>query len=138
MTATHLADTSVLVRLHHDDVVARVGPLLVAGQVATTGIVDLELLRRARRAADHEAIRTERRLLPRVPVDDAVIDRAVEVQGLLADGSDHRTVALTALLVAAAAERAGLVVLHYAPDVARVAAVTGQPAEWVVPWGSMP
>lgn len=138
MAATHLADVSVLVRLHHDDVVARVGPLLVAGQVATTGLVDLDLLRLARRAADHAAIRAERRLLPRARVDDAVLDRATEVQGLLAERGEHRDVPVAALLVAAAAERSGLVVLHYAPALAQVAAMTGQPAEWVVPWGTVP
>lgn len=138
MAATHLADLSVLVRLHHDDVVARVGPLLVGGLIATTGLVDLDLLRRARRSSDHEAISAERRLLPRLPVDDAVIDRAIAVQGLLAADGDHRGTATSALVTAAAAERAGLVVLHYSAELDLIATHTGQPAEWVVPAGSMP
>ena len=42
------------------------------------------------------------------------------------------------LLVAAAAERAGLTVLHYDQDFDLIAEVTGQPTEWVVPRGSVP
>lgn len=138
MRPTHLADTSVLVRLHHDDVVARVGPLLVAGLVATAGPVDLELLRSARTGADHAALRAERRLLPRAPCSDEVLDRALTVQGLLADTGTHRDVDALRLVVAAAAEAAGLTLLHYDPAFDAVAAVTGQPAEWVVRPGSVP
>jgi predicted nucleic acid-binding protein len=41
------------------------------------------------------------------------------------------------LLVAAAAEGEGLIVLHYDADFDRIAAVTGQRSEWVVPAGSI-
>jgi len=138
MTATHLADTSVLVRLHHDDVVARVGPLLVAGMVATTGLVDLHLLALARTGADHAALRAERALLPSAPCSDAVLGRALEVQGHLAEAGGHRRVAPDRLVVAAAAEAAGLTVLHYDDAYVQIAAVTGQPVEWVVEPGSVP
>jgi predicted nucleic acid-binding protein len=40
------------------------------------------------------------------------------------------------LLAAAAAEERGLTMLHYDADFDRIAAVTGQPCEWVVPTGS--
>jgi len=40
-------------------------------------------------------------------------------------------------LVAAAAEAAGLAVLHYDADFDRIAAVTGQKCEWVVAAGSI-
>jgi predicted nucleic acid-binding protein len=39
--------------------------------------------------------------------------------------------------LAAAAELAGLTVLHYDDDFDRIAAVTGQRCEWVVPSGSI-
>jgi hypothetical protein len=42
------------------------------------------------------------------------------------------------LLVAAAAEQAGLAVLHYDADFDRIASVTGQSCGWVVPAGSVP
>jgi len=38
--------------------------------------------------------------------------------------------------VAATAESAGLTVLHYDADFERIAEVTGQPTEWVVPRGT--
>ena len=40
------------------------------------------------------------------------------------------------LLIAAAAEARDLSVLHYDADFDRIAAVTGQACEWVVPAGS--
>ena len=41
------------------------------------------------------------------------------------------------LIIAAAAEEAGIILLHYDADFDRIAAVTGQPMEWVVPRGSV-
>jgi predicted nucleic acid-binding protein len=41
------------------------------------------------------------------------------------------------LIIAAAAELAGLTVLHYDHDFELIASVTGQPHEWVVPRGSI-
>ncbi|HEY8863152.1 MAG TPA: hypothetical protein VIO37_03150 [Candidatus Dormibacteraeota bacterium] len=40
-------------------------------------------------------------------------------------------------MIAATAEDAGLVVLHYDADFDRIAAVTGQTCEWVVVPGSI-
>lgn len=48
----------------------------------------------------------------------------------------HRTVKLGDLVIAAAAEHAGLVVLHYDLDFERIAGITDQPMEWVVPAGT--
>ena len=41
------------------------------------------------------------------------------------------------LVVAAAAEAAGLAVLHYDADYDRIAALTQQPTEWVAPAGTL-
>lgn len=41
------------------------------------------------------------------------------------------------LVIAATAELNGATVLHYDVDYDRIAAVTGQPTEWVVPKGSV-
>jgi predicted nucleic acid-binding protein len=136
--ATHLADTSALVRVHHDDVAARAESMFISGRIATCAIVDLELLRAARSAAEHAAIWAERQLLPRAPLTEAGAHRAVEVQGRLAEGGDHRAVPLSDLLVAAAAEQAGLTVLHYDRSFDRIASVTGQATEWVVAPGTVP
>lgn len=63
--------------------------------------------------------------------------RALEIQALLAERSQHRGVSVPDLLIAACAERAGLVVLHYDADYDRIAEMTGQPTRWVVPRGSI-
>jgi hypothetical protein len=41
------------------------------------------------------------------------------------------------LLIAAAAEARDLIVLHYDADFDRIAAVTGQRCEWILPAGSV-
>lgn len=69
---------------------------------------------------------------------EAVVDRALDVQGQLASRSEHRSVPLPDLLIAACAEAAGLVVLHYDADYNRIAQLTGQAVQWVVPRGSVP
>jgi predicted nucleic acid-binding protein len=136
--ATHLADTSALARLHHDDVAARVSPMFLGGRIATCAVVDLEVMVTARTPAEHEEMWSDRHLLPRAPVDEACTERAGEVQGLLAARGLHRRVPITSLLIAAAAERAGLTVLHYDQDFDLIAEVTGQPTEWVVRRGTVP
>jgi len=65
-----------------------------------------------------------------------VISRAKNVQRMLAArGLKGRKV--PDLIIAAAAELAGLTVLHYDHDFELIASVTGQPHEWVVPRGSI-
>jgi predicted nucleic acid-binding protein len=136
--ATHLADTSALARLHNDDVAARISPMFLGGRIATCALVDLEVLRTARTAAEHEEIWFERQLLPRAPMTEAGTNRAIEVQGELCARGHHRGVPIIDLVIAAVAERAGLVVLHYDRDFDLIAEVTGQPTEWVVPRGTVP
>ena len=132
----YLADKSALARLHHPAVVRRVGPLLVDGLVATTPIIDLEVLYSARSLADYEEILAERRSLPSYPLTPEVTDRATAVQHRLARGGHHR-LPLPDLLIAATAELNDLAVLHYDADYDRIAEATGQPCEWVAPRGSL-
>lgn len=114
----------------------RLEPLLVDGLVATCGIIDLEIGFSAQTAAVHRDVRRERRSLPRARIDDDVFNRALEVQGLLADRGQHR-LPIPDLVIAAAAESADLTVLHYDADFERIAEVTGQAHDWVVPRGSV-
>ena len=111
--------------------------MLLAGQIATCGIVDLELLYSASSPRVYGLLASALRALPRVAVTEAVMDRALEVQALLARRSQHRAVPLPDLIVAACAEGAGLAVLHYDADYDRIAELTGQPMQWVVPRGSV-
>lgn len=66
------------------------------------------------------------------------MNRAVAVQDLLAERSHQRGVKIADLLIAAAAEAAGLVVLHYDHDFDLIANVTRQPTQWVVAAGVVP
>ena len=136
--ATHLADTSVIMRIHHEDVAARTEPMFISGRLATCAIVDLELLRAARDVRVHKEVWVERQLLPRAPVTDACAARAIEVQAELCARGQHRDIPINDLLIAAAAEPEGLAVLHYDHSFDLIAAVTGQPTEWVVPRGTVP
>lgn len=137
MRARYLVDKSALARMPHEAIRARLAPILETGQAATCAIVDLEVLFSARNHEDHRRIRQRRELAyARVPLDETIFQRAIEVQGRLAMRGHHR-LPIPDLIVAAAAEAAGLVVLHYDADFDRIAAVTGQATEWVVPRGSV-
>ncbi|MGH9126964.1 MAG: PIN domain-containing protein [Acidimicrobiales bacterium] len=63
------------------------------------------------------------------------MSRAIEIQHLLARRGHHR-VPIPDLIIAAAAEAAGLTVLHYDADFEMIAEVTGMAHEWVVPRGT--
>lgn len=138
MAPTYLADKSALTRREtRPEVRAVIEPLLLAGQIATFGIVDLELLYSASSPSVYKRLAAVLRALPRAPVTETVLDRALEVQGVLAKRSQHRAVPLPDLIVAACAEGAGLTVLHYDADYDRIAQVTRQPVQWVLPRGTV-
>lgn len=133
-----LADKSALTRSEtRPEVREVIEPVLIAGEIATCGIVDLELLYSARDRATYRSLVEALRGMPRAPLDEAVVNRALSVQAMLAERSQHRAVPLPDLLVAACAELAGLSVLHYDADFERIAEFTGQPTQWVVPRGSV-
>jgi len=135
---TFLADKSALTRRETRPEVREVlEPLLVAGEIATCGIIDLELLYSASSRTTYLALAEALRGMPRVQVDEAAIKRALEVQAMLAERSQHRAVPLPDLLVAACAERAGLSVLHYDADFDRISELTGQQSQWIVPRGTV-
>lgn len=135
---TFLADKSALTRRDtRPEVREALEPLLLAGEVATCGIVELELLYSATGRATYRALSEALRGMPRVAVDEDCVRRALEVQAMLAERSQHRAVPLPDLLVAACAERAELAVLHYDADFERIAELTEQRTRWVVPRGSV-
>jgi predicted nucleic acid-binding protein len=135
---TLLADRSALGRLQTSTEVRDVlDPLLLRGEVAVCGIVELEMLYSASSRRNYRAAAEALRGMPHVPLDERCVERALEVQALLAERSQHRAVALPDLLVAACAERAGVIVIHYDADFDRIAKLTGQGVRWVVPRGSV-
>lgn len=112
-------------------------PLVVSGEIATCGIVELELLYSATSPANYRLLAEAVEGMPRAPTDEGCLARAKEVQGMLAETSRHRAVPLPDLIVAACAERAGLTVLHYDADFELISSLTGQAHQWVVPRGSV-
>lgn len=135
--AAYLVDTSALSRLHRPAVDVALSPLIEAGQVAVCGMVELEILYSARSPADHTRRRQQLRDgFESLPMPDEIWQRALDVQTELATRSAHRGAALPDLLIAATAERHRVTVLHYDEDYDLIAAVTGQPTQWIVPRGS--
>lgn len=112
---------------------------LVDGLIATCDMVRLELLHSARNVEEFRMTRTDLDHLPDCPIAPEQWRRALDVYEMLAGvgGKHQRAVKHPDLLIAAAAEAAGIAVLHYDEDYERIAAVTGQPARWLAPRGSL-
>ena len=137
--ATHLADKSALARMGNEAVAGRLGPMIEAGLVGTCGIIELEVRFSARSHREYEEISRDRGLgYELFPMPDEIWDRALGVQRALSERGQLRAVKFPDLLIAATAERHGLVVIHYDADYDLIAGVTHQPCEWVVPQGSVP
>jgi predicted nucleic acid-binding protein len=134
----YLGDTSALARFARPEVAARLEPLLESGLVARCTPTDLEAGFSSTSPAPHRVMRETRSAWPLVPMDQPVLDRAVAVQDMLAERTQQRGAKIADLLIAAAAEAAGLVVLHYDHDFDLIAAVTGQPTEWILSAGAVP
>jgi predicted nucleic acid-binding protein len=135
---TFLADKSALARRRTQVRVREVlDPLLLEGEIATCGIVDLEVLFSASSPDNYRDTAVALGGMPRAPFDEGCVQRALEVQAMLAERSQHRAVPLPDLLVAACAELSELVVLHYDADFERIGELTGQHTRWIVPRGSV-
>ena len=133
----YLIDKSALARMQHPKVRGRLAPIIDAGEAATCSIIDLEVLYSVRNRKGHSRVRTRRNLAyRRVELTEATFERAIDVQGLLAARGRHR-LPIPDLIIAAAAEKDRLTVLHYDADFDAIAAVTGQQVEWVAPRGSL-
>jgi len=136
MALTHLVDTSVLSRLRDRAVRAALEPLAAAGQAARAGISDLEVGFSARNLSEWNNLTAALAVFSLIETEAAHVQRARQVQRLLA-GRGLRGRKVPDLLIAAAAEASGLAVLHYDADFDLIARVTGQPCEWVVPAGTI-
>lgn len=134
-----LADTSAWHRSAHPSVIEEWVRLLDADEIATTPPVRLEVLFSARSKVDYAAVSDELDALHQIPCDAAVWTRAMLVQRSLSEqhALHHRSVKIPDLLIAAAAEMAGVTLWHYDEDYERVAAITGQPTRWIAPRGSL-
>ena len=126
-----IIDKSALVRLDTSPDFDLWGSRIERGLMRITSLTLLEVGYSARSAADLR-LRTERPPIALMPVEyltPPVEDRAVDVQGLLAERGQHRAPSVPDLLLAAAAELADLTVLHLDKDFELIADVTGQAME---------
>jgi predicted nucleic acid-binding protein len=136
----HLADTSVWATKHRNSAIEQdFEAQLHDRKVATCDVVRFELLFTAQDHEDFLAMREELAALRDVPVGPPVWRRALDVFELFARQGPlhHRRVPFLDLLIAAAAERAELPVLHYDRDFELIADVTGQPVRAIAPLGSL-
>jgi predicted nucleic acid-binding protein len=137
-----LADTSAWVwsrRRAYPQLREAFDSALVDGELATCDMVRLELLYSARNPEEFAEIRQELSALPNCPITQTQWQRALWVyEELSARGGTHqRSVKHPDLLIAAAAEAAGITILHYDEDYDRIAEITGQPMRWLAPVGSL-
>ena len=128
-----LIDKSALVRLSASPDAAEWARRIERGLVRITTVTRLEVGYSARSGADLRAGLQEPpvSVMPVEYLTPAIEDRAVEVLSLLADRGQHRAPSVPDLVIAAAAELAGLTVLHCDKDFDLIVSVTGQPAEWL-------
>jgi predicted nucleic acid-binding protein len=136
-----LADTSAWTTRHRSDAVRReFDQRLAGGLIATCPPVVFELLRLAQDAGSVAARRDSLEALRSVAAGERVWRRALDVfEAFAARGPvHHRQVGLADLLIAAAAERAEMPVLHYDRHFELIASVTGQEVRALAPLGSLP
>ena len=136
MALSHLLDTSVVKRLGHAAVREAVEPIAQRGEVGRAGITDLEVGYSARNATEWDRLIDALGEFQLIETSATHVQRALQVQRLLAARS-QRGRKIPDLLIAAAAEELGIAVLHYDSDFDLIARVTGQRCEWVVPTGTI-
>jgi predicted nucleic acid-binding protein len=129
-----LIDKSALVRLSASPDAAEWARRIERGLVRITTVTRLEVGYSARSGAELRAGLREPPLsaMPVEYLTPVIDDRAVEVLSLLADRGQYRAPSIPDLIIAAAAELAGLTVLHLDKDFEVIAGITGQPLERLV------
>jgi predicted nucleic acid-binding protein len=134
----YLADTTVFVlQARFPQVWERFVRLLGEGRLAACHMSGLEYLNNAQDPKGYEELWGGLQGHRWLDVTAPAMDRAMEVHRAMGARSQHRNFALPDLIIAATAEIHGATVLHYDHDFERIAAVTGQPTEWVVPRGTL-
>lgn len=126
-----LVDKSALVRLGGSPDAKVWADRIQRGLLRITSVTRLEVGYSARSGGDLRAS-LRQSPLSAVPVEymtPAIEDRAMAVQGLLADRGQHRAPSVPDLLLAATGELAELTVLHVDKGFDLIADVTGQPVE---------
>jgi len=132
----HLADKSAWEQAHYDKRARqRLHDLRETRQLAVCVVSSAELLYSARNADELARIRLDLSSLAYLHMTAAAEQNLVNVMAALALHGQHRT-PIPDLMLAAIAHAHSAVVLHYDSDYERIAEVTGQPHEWILPRGA--
>jgi predicted nucleic acid-binding protein len=130
--ADYLIDTSALARVLLRQTTNEWDDRIGAGLVAICDITELEVLYSARSAADRARLKAALDAhYAWCPVPDGIYRRSRIVQEQLTAKGEHRSAGPIDLLVAAAAEEAGLTLLHFDRDFETIARATGQPVRMI-------
>ncbi|MFD7281360.1 PIN domain nuclease [Streptomyces sp. NPDC059862] len=129
--ADYLVDTSALARVLLRQATEEWEQRMGAGLIALCDLTELEIIYSARSAKDREAIQERLNQFTWCPMPDGIYRRARVVQRELTAKGEHRRAGVVDLLVAAAAEEAGLTLLHYDRDFETIARTTGQPVRMI-------
>ncbi|MGK2938092.1 MAG: PIN domain-containing protein [Solirubrobacteraceae bacterium] len=108
-----------------------------AGMILVCDVVILELVRLAPNAQRAQAMAETLSAFASVAMPDGVWGDARALQLELAGHGDHRRVPPTDLLIAAAALRGDVPVLHYDRDYERIASVSALRHQWLAPEGAL-
>ena len=134
----YIADTSVWQRANHPALRDPWATAVRAGAIAACSIVRLELLYSARDAAEFTCLEDEVGELRDIPVTVSVQRAAVgALRALVARGSLQHRVPPADALIAAAAQEAGIGVLHYDHHYDRLAEVLAFESCWAAEPGSL-
>jgi len=134
-----LFDTSALIlAARHAGAAEALREAIDAGRLVVTDMVLVEYLNGARNLEEYDRFAWSLGAAERLRAEPADWDRVLQVHRLLAAaGPGHqRSVSAPDLIIAAVAERHGTTLVHYDEDYERIAALTGQPARWIVPRGT--
>ncbi|MEU6181652.1 PIN domain nuclease [Streptomyces coeruleorubidus] len=130
--ADYLIDTSALARVLLRQNTTEWDDRIGTGLVAICDLTELEVLYSARSTADRARLKAALDAhYTWCPMPDGVYRRSRTVQEQLTAKEEHRSAGPVDLLVAAAAEEAGLTLLHYDRDFETIARTTGQPVRTI-------
>jgi predicted nucleic acid-binding protein len=108
-----------------------------AGLVLVCDLVLLELTRLAPNEARAREVADRLAAFESIPMPAELWGRARRTQLALAVSGEHRRVPPADLLLAGAAEEAGVALVHYDRDYERIAAVAGLRHRWLAPDGAL-
>ncbi len=110
---------------------------VAARRVLVCDLTVLELIRLTPNESRAQEVAKHLDAFESVPMEADPWSRARELQSLLSSNGDHRRVPPIDLLIGAAAEQAGVPLVHYDRDYERIARVGELQQHWFVPDGTL-